>query len=90
VELARAFGGSSSCHPLPVPEALRGHPLIGFLDIIGPVLAVRLGAPFAAITAAPGGEALAHGLKERFLAYLRRDDTLTYSTIFTVVGTVAK
>jgi ubiquinone/menaquinone biosynthesis C-methylase UbiE len=33
-----------------------------------------------------GGQAAAQLLKERFLGYLRRDDTLTYSVVFTVVG----
>lgn len=34
-----------------------------------------------------GGEAAALALRERFLDYLRRDDSLTYSVLFTVEGT---
>jgi SAM-dependent methyltransferase len=34
-----------------------------------------------------GGEPAALALRERFLDYLRRDDSLTYSVIFTVEGT---
>ena len=34
-----------------------------------------------------GGEGAALALKERFLGYLRRSDTLTYSVVFTVLGT---
>jgi SAM-dependent methyltransferase len=34
-----------------------------------------------------GGEPAALALRERFLNYLRRDDSLTYSVIFTVEGT---
>jgi hypothetical protein len=30
--------------------------------------------------------AAAAGLKERFLGYLQREDTLTYSVVFTVSG----
>jgi SAM-dependent methyltransferase len=51
---------------------------------------LKLAIALPAIAAALGGEAWARDLKERFLAYLRRDDTLTYSTIFTVLGTVTK
>lgn len=34
-----------------------------------------------------GGDLAARNLKTRFLEYLRRDDTLTYSVVFTVIGT---
>jgi ubiquinone/menaquinone biosynthesis C-methylase UbiE len=34
-----------------------------------------------------GGEDAANSLKARFIDYLKRDDTLTYSVVFTVVGT---
>jgi SAM-dependent methyltransferase len=42
-----------------------------------------------AIAEALGGEAEADRLIERFRAYLRREETLTYSVAFTVTGTVA-
>jgi SAM-dependent methyltransferase len=35
------------------------------------------------------GREAAEQLKQRFLDYLRRDDTMTYSTVFTVTGTKA-
>jgi ubiquinone/menaquinone biosynthesis C-methylase UbiE len=48
------------------------------LDIVLPVAADILGSAEEAMS-----------LKERFLEYLRRDDTLTYSVVFTAVGTKA-
>lgn len=39
-----------------------------------------------AATKALGSEDAAHDLKHRFLAYLQRKDTLTYSVVFTVLG----
>jgi hypothetical protein len=45
------------------------------LEIAGPQLALLL-----------GSEREAREQSQRFLAYLRRPDTLTYSTMFTVTG----
>jgi len=49
------------------------------LDILLPVAAEALGC-----------ESAAQGLKKQFLDYLCRDDSLTYSTIFTVTGIKSK
>lgn len=46
----------------------------------------KLDIALPAITQVIGSAALARDLKRRFMSYLQRDDTLTYSVVFTVSG----
>lgn len=47
---------------------------------------MKLEIALAATSSLFGDQAAAESLKSRFLAYLKRDDTLTYSVVFTVTG----
>jgi hypothetical protein len=49
---------------------------------------LKLEIALPAIANALGGVAAAKEQKQRFLAYLQREDTLTYSVLFTVTGVI--
>lgn len=49
---------------------------------------LKLDIALPVITTAFGGDRAAYQFKQRFLDYLRRDDTLSYSILFTVTGQI--
>jgi lantibiotic modifying enzyme len=81
-ELAHALAQPPNAEPLPLPQALRNHPMAGFLDLIEPLLRYgrqRLGEGMATLALmrphgpfdpATAGELLCAQLPERLLAAL--------------------